>query len=120
MKLKLHLLAASLLAASAVLPSLASDTLVSWNQNCVRCHGADGKGQTKMGRKLKIKDLTSAVSKTRLTEERIMETIAEGKQDSSGNERMPAYREKISEADRQALTAYVRSLSHNANVANSE
>ena len=38
----------------------AGDVTAIWNMNCAACHGKDGKGQTMMGRKLAIKDLTDA------------------------------------------------------------
>lgn len=106
--------------ALATLPARATDPSDAWSQNCVRCHGPDGKGQTKMGRKLKIKDLTSEKTRTRLTDERIVETISEGKQDSNGTERMPSFREKLSEPDRKALAVYVRGLGRDVVLTNSE
>jgi mono/diheme cytochrome c family protein len=116
-----HLIfAASFVLSTTVLSANASDPVDAWNQNCVRCHGPDGKGQTKMGRKLKIKDLTSERSRARLTEDRIVETITEGKQDSNGDERMPSFREKLSESDRNALATYVRALNKKIGLTNSE
>ncbi|MFT3782719.1 MAG: c-type cytochrome [Nibricoccus sp.] len=110
----------SLLLTATLCESRAEDAGETWNQYCVRCHGQDGKGQTKMGKKLRIKDLTAATTKVRLTEKRIVETITEGKQDASGNERMPSFREKIPEDQRRALAGFVRSLVESASLTNSE
>ena len=38
----------------------AADAKSNWDDNCAKCHGADGKGDTKMGHKLDIKDFTDA------------------------------------------------------------
>ena len=32
----------------------------NWENHCAKCHGADGKGQTKVGKKLNLKDYTDA------------------------------------------------------------
>ena len=45
--------------ASAV-SALAGDAKANFESNCAKCHGTDGKGQTKMGQKLGIKDYTDA------------------------------------------------------------
>lgn len=82
-------------------------------ENCVRCHGEDGRGHTKMGRKLKIVDFTSSTLQARLTPARIFDSITNGKPDARGNERMPAFGEKLSEDDRRALANYVKTFDPN-------
>ncbi|MBM3853789.1 MAG: cytochrome c, partial [Verrucomicrobia bacterium] len=42
----------------AALAVYAADVAGNWNEHCSKCHGADGKGQTKMGKKLGLRDLT--------------------------------------------------------------
>ena len=32
----------------------------NWENHCTKCHGDDGKGQTKAGKKLQLKDYTDA------------------------------------------------------------
>ena len=34
----------------------AADAKENWDQLCAKCHGVDGAGNTKMGKKLKVKD----------------------------------------------------------------
>ena len=58
MKLRIVLTIALALAAAATLR--AADVKENWEKHCAKCHGPDGKGQTKMGQKLAIKDLTDA------------------------------------------------------------
>ena len=56
---KLLAIGLTVFVASAV-SALAGDAKASYESNCAKCHGADGKGQTKMGQKLGIKDYTDA------------------------------------------------------------
>ena len=45
--------------ASAALTTYGADAAANWTESCAKCHGADGKGDTKMGKKLSIADLTA-------------------------------------------------------------
>src|SRR5947208_4543698 len=56
---KMTALTIALLATGAVTVR-GADTKETWEKTCAKCHGADGKGKTKMGEKLGIKDLTDA------------------------------------------------------------
>ena len=56
---KLLTLSIAIIAVSALSAS-AADAKANYESNCAKCHGADGKGQTKVGQKLGIKDLTDA------------------------------------------------------------
>ena len=48
-------------ACAAMLVSVsAADVKENWEKSCAKCHGPDGKGDTKMGKKLEIKDFTDA------------------------------------------------------------
>ncbi|HEY0945859.1 MAG TPA: cytochrome c [Opitutaceae bacterium] len=104
------LVLAFLVLGSGAIPAAALDTRTIWQNNCVRCHGPDGKGNTKMGRKLRIKDLTRPRVQARLTDDRILATIRDGLDDTEGKEEMPAFRNKLSESELKALMAHVRTL----------
>ena len=54
----LLLTALALAAATTALSAATADE--NWDKNCKSCHGADGKGETTMGKKLDIKDFTDA------------------------------------------------------------
>ena len=45
---------------AVVLNASAADAKANWDSLCAKCHGEDGKGQTKMGQKLGVKDFTDA------------------------------------------------------------
>jgi cytochrome c6 len=67
-------LLAALLAAST---ASAADGKAIFGSKCAACHGPDGKGQTSMGKKLLVKDLT--VSKLSAAEMEAMVTSGKGK-----------------------------------------
>ena len=105
----------SLLVTTVATSSLAAaDAAHNWTQHCVRCHGSDGKGTTKIGRKLKVKDLSSERTQNRLSDEDIADLIAHGYKDNDGEERMPAFADKLSGDERNQLVAFIRSLKNGA------
>ncbi|MFI5336345.1 MAG: c-type cytochrome, partial [Opitutales bacterium] len=55
-----RILAALVLFLGANLVSFAADAKANWDEKCATCHGADGKGETKMGKRLKILNLQNA------------------------------------------------------------
>jgi mono/diheme cytochrome c family protein len=102
----MKLIKLSLLAAALTLPvSVASaDAAANYKKSCASCHGADGKGQTTMGKKQKVKDYTTAEGQ-KWSDAEGVKAILEGK------EKMKGYKEKgISEADAKALVQYIRAF----------
>ena len=86
----------------------AADVKETWDKNCAKCHGPDGKGDTKMGKKLDIKDFTDAKYQDSLKDEAMLKAIKEGVKDGDKT-RMKAA-EGLSEDEMKALVAYVRKL----------
>ena len=99
----LGILAVGLLSASA------ADAKENWEKNCQKCHGADGKGQTKMGQKLGVKDFTDAKVQAELKDDAAAKTIKEGMKDKDGKTLMKPF-DTLSDDEIKALVAYVRSL----------
>jgi cytochrome c553 len=105
---KLVVLSLALLAAGA-LTARAGDAKETWEKDCAKCHGVDGKGDTKMGKKLEIKDLTDAKVQASKDEE-LAKAIKDGvKEKDSDKVRMKAFSD-LSDSDVKALVAYVRGL----------
>ena len=77
---KIILIAAVALAAVVVTAS-AADVKENWEKNCSKCHGPDGKGETKMGKKLEVKDFTDAKYQASLKDEDMFKAIKEGVKD---------------------------------------
>lgn len=104
----LHVLAA-VSSLSLVCAASAADSKANWDEHCAKCHGVDGKGQTKMGKKLSIRDYTDAKVQGEFTDAEALKAIVEGVKGKDGKVRMqPA--EELSEDDKKALVQFVRSL----------
>lgn len=98
------------LAALVAAPALqAADVAALWKKQCASCHGADGRGDTKLGRKLYISDLTNPELQAKFTDEEAGRAIKFGLKDAKGNVIMKATR-GVSDQDIQALVAYVRQM----------
>jgi cytochrome c553 len=92
-----------------VLNASAADAKANWDSLCAKCHGADGKGQTTMGKKLGIKDLTDAKVQSELKDDAAFKTIKEGKKDADGKTVMKAY-VTLSDEEIKDLVTFVRGL----------
>ncbi|HZL41786.1 MAG TPA: cytochrome c [Verrucomicrobiae bacterium] len=111
MKTKTQLTAVLTALALAALGStaLGADAKETWEKSCAKCHGADGKGQTKMGQKLGVKDYTDAKVQAELKDDEAFKAIKEGVKDKEGKTVMkPA--EGLSDEEIKGLVAYVRSF----------
>ena len=102
----ISLIAASLLFATGT--ASASDGKTLFDTNCAKCHGADGKGTTKMGIKAGAKDLTDAKLQTELTDDKIAATIKDGVKEGDKT-KMKGFPD-LSADDIKALVTYVRSF----------
>ena len=97
------------LAAIAACTARGEDAKANYEKDCAKCHGTDGKGQTKMGQKLGCKDYTDAKVQAELKDDAAFKAIKEGYKDKDGKAVMrPA--EGLSDADIQALVAYMRTF----------
>ncbi len=81
----------------------------NWENECASCHGADGKGQTKQGKKLKVHDYTDAKVQAEMKDEEMLKAIVEGVK-ADGKERMKTFKEILSADEAKDLVAYIRKL----------
>src|SRR3974377_526135 len=87
--------------ASAALSAYAADAKATYEKDCAKCHGPDGKGDTRMGKRLGCKDYTDAKVQAELKDDAAVKAIKEGLKDKDGKSLMqPA--EGISDADAKA------------------
>jgi len=104
-----RVLLAAAIASSLTVATYGFDAAKAWTDQCAKCHGPDGKGDTKMGKKLSIKDYTDAAVQASFTDEDALKAIKEGTKDKTGKVRMKAI-EGISDDDAKAMVAYFRAL----------
>ena len=83
--------------------SFAADGAEVFKTKCASCHGADGKGETTMGKNLKLKDLGSAEVQGK-SDADLTSVVADGKKP------MPAYKGKLSDEEISSVVKYIRSL----------
>lgn len=108
MKNRTKLLTSGLVFLTGAALSLAAPVAENWDNHCAKCHGADGKGQTKIGKKLKLKDYTDAKVQAELKDENMIKDTADGVFDSAGKEKMKAYKDELSADEIKELIAYIR------------
>lgn len=89
--------------------SFAADGASIWGDNCAKCHGPTGKGDTTIGKKLKISDLSSADVQAQFTDERAFSAVKDGYTDKDGRMRMKPV-EGLSDDDIKAVVAHLRTL----------
>jgi cytochrome c551/c552 len=115
LKLKSEILMKKLLAvglavtAAAALSASAADPKALYEKECTKCHGSDGKGDTKMGKKLGAKDYTDAKVQAELTDAAGIKAIKEGLKDKEGKTLMkPA--EGMTDGEIKGLVDYMRTF----------
>jgi cytochrome c553 len=87
----------------------AADAKALYAKDCAKCHGEDGKGETKMGKKLGAKDYTDGKVQAELKDDAAFKAIKEGLKDKDGKVLMKPS-EGASDQDIKALVAYMRSF----------
>ena len=83
--------------------AFAADGAASYKAKCASCHGADGKGQSPMGKKMNLRDLGSPEVQKQ-TDKELYDWTADGKG------KMPAYKDKLSADEIKALVAHMRTF----------
>jgi mono/diheme cytochrome c family protein len=73
-----------------------------YQQNCARCHGADGRGETNVGKIYGTPNLTDAALHARFSNKALAAIITAGK------DGMPSFKKSLSRTEINALVAYVR------------
>ena len=80
-----------------------NDATELYKANCAFCHGADGEGNTPMGRRLGVKNFHDP--DVVRTSDTILFKIAK-----NGQKGMPAFGEKLSDDQLKELVLYIRTL----------
>jgi cytochrome c553 len=107
--MKKILVLATVLGFAAVLNVSAADAKANWDSLCAKCHGEDGKGQTKMGQKLGVKDFADAKVQADMKDDAAAKAIKEGKKDADGKTLMKPF-DTLSDDEVKGLVQYVRAF----------
>jgi mono/diheme cytochrome c family protein len=87
----------------APLAAFAADGAAVYKAKCATCHGPDGKGETSIGKSMKLRSLGSA-DVQKATDADLPKVISDGKG------KMPAYKGKLSDDEIKGVVAFLRSL----------
>jgi len=87
----------------------AGDAKTLYEEQCAKCHGSDGKGDTKMGKKLGAKDYTDTKVHDGLTDEAAFKAIKDGFKDKEGKVLMKPS-EGVSDEDIKGMVRHMRSF----------
>ena len=107
--MKKMFLLVTLFGLAASLSVKAADAKENWDNLCAKCHGADGKGDTKMGAKLGCKDFTDAKVQADIKDDAAAKAIKEGLKSADDKTLMKPF-DSLSDEEVKALVAYVRGL----------
>ncbi len=83
----------------------AQDTRALYLKNCANCHGSDGRGQTPLGRELKLPSLRSSEIES-LANDDLVRIIAKGAADG----KMPGFQKKLGSDAVEQLATYVHGI----------
>lgn len=105
--LKLRLSSGLLIFVAAFLmtgaPAHAQDAAGLYKSKCAGCHGADGKGDTPVAKKLGVRDFASPEVQKETDQELIDVT-------TKGRNKMPGYASSLKDTQIKDLVAYIRDL----------
>ncbi|MBI4659833.1 MAG: cytochrome c [Verrucomicrobia bacterium] len=94
---------------TAAASAQAADVKENWDKQCAKCHGPDGKGDTKMGKKAGVKDYTDAKVQAEMKDDLMFKRVKEGLKEGDKTKMKP-YSDVLSDDEIKALIAYVRTL----------
>lgn len=99
-----------IVAALAMPMSVASaDVGAVYKKNCASCHGADGSGNTRMGKKSGARDYRDAKVQASFSDAQAQAAIKNGVK-KDGKEVMKSYSSKVSDAEVKELVKYIRAF----------
>ena len=107
--MKKIIVVATLFGLAAMLPTKGADAKQNWDTLCAKCHGADGKGDTKIGAKLGCRDFTDAKVQADIKDDAAFKAIKEGLKSDDGKTLMKPF-DTLSDDEIKALVAYVHAF----------
>ena len=81
----------------------------NWMEHCSKCHGDDGRGQTKIGKKMKVPDFTTKQVQNLFTDEQAFKIIKNGLRDDNDKVSMLAV-EGLNDDEIRGVITFLRTL----------
>src|SRR5437868_6297454 len=97
------------LTATSARAATAKENFEKQTIGCATCHGKDGKGDTKLGQKLEVRDYTDPKVQATIKDAEMFKAIKEGLKKGDKTVMKP-YAEKLSDDEIKALVAYMRTF----------
>ena len=82
---------------------VAQDATGLYKAKCSSCHGADGKGDSPIGKKMGLRDFASPEVQ-KMSDDELIAIIGDGK------DKMPSYKKSLKPEQIKELVGYIRSL----------
>lgn len=86
----------------------AADVKENYDKHCTKCHGADGKGETKMGKKSGVKDYTDPKVQAEMKDDKAFKSVKEGMKDGDKTLMKPA--DGLSDDEIKALVQHMKTF----------
>jgi len=106
--MKKSIIVAAVISVLAAWTVQAEDGKALYDKQCAKCHGEDGNGDTKMGKKLGCKDYTDPKVQDELKDDAALKSIKEGLKKDDKTLMKPA--EGLTDDQIKGLVAYVRTF----------
>jgi mono/diheme cytochrome c family protein len=107
--MKKIIIIAALFGLTAAISASADEAKDNWTNLCAKCHGDDGKGQTKMGQKLGAKDYTDPQVQAAMKDDEAFKAVKEGVTSKDDKTLMKPY-DTLTDDQIKALIAYMRAF----------
>ena len=106
--MKKLIVAAAICAMAAGVAFAQDDSKALYEKTCQKCHGADGKGQATMGKKLGCKDYSDAKVQDALKDDKAFKSVKEGLKDGDTVKMKPF--DTLTDDQIKGLVKYMRTF----------
>lgn len=106
--MKRLLITCAIVGALALVTAKAEEAKVLYKNQCAKCHGDDGKGDTKMGKKSGVKDYTDPKVQEAMKDDKAFKSLKEGMKD--GDKTLMKPFDTLSDDDIKALVKFMRTF----------
>jgi len=103
------LIMACAVAAGMAVAASAADVEANWTKHCASCHGKDGSGDTRMGKKAGAKDYRDPKIQAEIKADEALKNVKAGMKED-GKEKMKPFADKLSDDEIKALIEHIKTF----------